>query len=143
MKKEIIICICVIIFVIAIDMITQNYSKATIDKITDELTSYKDTLISKAKEKEENSKNEEKENKENEEKKQKIKDILNEFDDKYEVLSYYIEHEELEKVKTELVNIQANIETEEYKQANADINRAVFLLEHIKQKMSLQLKNIF
>ena len=148
MKKEIIICICVILFIVGIDAFTQNNSKSAIDKITDELTMYKDDLINQIKNKEENSNKEiEQEQSGNGKKKEenvnRIKEITDEFDKKYEVLAFYIEHDELEKVKTELVNIGANIETGEYEQANADIERAIFLLDHIKQKMSLQVKNIF
>ena len=148
MKKEIIICICVILFIVGIYAFTQNNSKSAIDKITDELTMYKDDLINQIKNKEENSNKEiEQEQSGNGKKKEenvnRIKEITDEFDKKYEVLAFYIEHDELEKVKTELVNIGANIETGEYEQANADIERAIFLLDHIKQKMSLQVKNIF
>ncbi len=141
MKKEIIICICIIIFVILIDFFTQNYSKKTIDKITDDLSFLKEELISIINQ--EKFKQENNNNKKDDNIKQITDDITNEFDNKYEILAYYIEHDELEKVKTELVNIQANIETEEYNEANADINRSIFLLDHIKQKMSLQIKNIF
>lgn len=136
--KEIIICICVILFVVVIDHFTQNYSSITIDKITDDLSYLKESLINQIK-----TDNEEETYKNEEIIKKKIEDINKEFDEKYEVLAYYIEHEELEKVKTELVNIEANIQTEEYEQANTDVSRAIFLLDHIKQKMSLQVKNIF
>ena len=48
-----------------------------------------------------------------------------------------------EKVKVELVELKANIEVEQFEEATGNIDRAIYLLEHIKQKTELQVKNIF
>lgn len=60
-----------------------------------------------------------------------------------ESLSFYIEHDELEKVETEIVAFKSNIEVEEYETASEQISKAKFILEHIAEKNKLRLKNIF
>ena len=72
-----------------------------------------------------------------------INSILDEWNSRYQKLAYYIEHDELEKVKTELISLKANIDVEEYKQGMPDLDKCVFILDHIKEKSSLQIKNIF
>lgn len=127
MNKEIIICIIVIVFVITIDIISQNFTKDSIKKITDNLDALRNVVKEEVVEESNNI----------------TENILDMWDEKYEVLSFYIEHTELEKVKTELVELKANVEEEQYGEAVGNIDRSTYLLEHIKQKMSFQIKNIF
>ena len=58
-------------------------------------------------------------------------------------LSYYIEHNELDKVEVEIVTFKTDIKNEEYDEAIESMERANFLLEHIKDKNQFNLKNIF
>ena len=127
MYKEFFICSAVILLVILLNICTQYYTKESIEAIRKELDDLKVSI------------------KQNDRKsaEEQIKQTIDEWNERYEILSYYIEHNELEKVKTELVTLDANIETEEYEQAIADINRGIFILEHIREKTSLQVKNIF
>lgn len=125
--KQVIICICIFIFIVLLDMWTQNYTKESVAHITDNLNMLKDNVIEEEKEKSQ----------------QQLDRTIRDWDERYEYLSYYIEHNELEKVKTELVELKANIETEEYHEAATDIETSIFILEHIKQKTSVQIKNIF
>ena len=127
MHKGWIICAIIIIFVIILNHITQNYTQKTIDEITNDLEDLKEVTGLKDKDRSNS----------------KINEIIKKWDDKYEVLTFYIDHNELEKVKTELVSLKANIDSQDYDQVCVDINRAKFLLEHIMQKISLQIKNIF
>ena len=127
MYKELIICIVVILIVVVLNICTEKYTKESVTLITDNL----DTLKLAIKEKN------------NEETSKQINDIIEEWDNRYKKLAYYIEHEELEKVETELVALKANIEVEEYEQGMPDLNRCIFILEHIKEKSALQIKNIF
>ena len=127
MNKEIIICIIVIVFVITIDIISQNFTKDSIKKITDNLDALRNVVKEEVVEESNNI----------------TENILDMWDEKYEVLSFYIEHTELEKVKTELVELKANVEEEQYGEAVGNIDRSTYLLEHIKQKMTFQIKNIF
>lgn len=75
--------------------------------------------------------------------KEKIDQIHEKWDLKYEKLAYYIEHDELEKVETELTGLRGYIQKEESSEALPSIDRSIFILEHIKNKTQLNLKNIF
>ena len=127
--KEIVICIVVIVIVVTLNIWTENYTKESIVKMTDRLETLKQTM---------NEEEQDKENISNE-----INSILDEWDNRYQKLAYYIEHDELEKVKTELVSLKANIDVEEYEEGMPDLDKCVFILEHIKEKSALQIKNIF
>lgn len=58
-------------------------------------------------------------------------------------LAFFIEHDEIEKVSTKIAVILENTVNEEYKAALEDIMETSYLLEHIKDKNKLKLKNIF
>lgn len=129
MYKEIIICVVVIIIVVGLNILTQNYTKESIALMTDNLESLKQTMIT------------EEQNEENIN--EQIDNILNNWNDRHKILAYYIEHDELEKVETELVLLKGNIEVQEYEQGIPNLSNCIFILEHIKEKTALQIKNIF
>lgn len=129
MYKEIIICSIVIIIVVALNIFTENYTKESVALMTGNLENLKENMIY------------EKQNEENINK--QIDDIVNAWNEKHKKLAYYIEHDELEKVKTELVLLKGNIEVKEYEQGIPNVNNCIFILQHIKEKTALQIKNIF
>ena len=129
MYKEIIICSIVIIIVVGLNILTESYTKESITLMTGDLKSLKENMISEEQ-------NEEKLNKQ-------IENIVNNWKEKNKKLAYYIEHDELEKVETELVYLKGNIEVKEYEQGIPNLNNCIFILEHIKEKTALQIKNIF
>lgn len=129
MYKEIIICSIVIIIVVGLNILTENYTKESIALMTGNLENLKENMISE----EQNEKNISKQ----------IEDIVNNWNERHKKLAYYIEHDELEKVKTELVLLKGNIEVKEYQQGIPNLNNCVFILDHIKEKTALQIKNIF
>lgn len=129
MYKEIIICSIVIIIVVVLNICTENYTKDSIVLISNNLESLKETMLSEE-QNEENINNQ-------------IDDISKQWDERYQKLAYYIEHDELEKVKTELVSLKGNIEVKKYDQGIPNLNNCIFILEHIKEKTALQIKNIF
>ena len=61
----------------------------------------------------------------------------------YNKLAYFIEHDELEKVETELTSLESYIKTEEYKHGVPELEKGIFILNHIKEKFKLDIKNIF
>ena len=63
--------------------------------------------------------------------------------EKYEKLAFFIEHDELEKVETELTELTAYIKIEEYEEAINPLETSIFILNHIKEKFRLNMKNIF
>ena len=75
--------------------------------------------------------------------KQELEDIQEKWNKKYDILAYYIEHDELEKVETQLIAINANIKVQDYDKTIEELEKCKFILEHIKDKDSLKLVNIF
>jgi len=131
MYKEFIISFIIIVFVIILNIYTENYTKESVSLITDNLEKLKTSI------------NEENNVENNEEIKKQIDFIIEEWDNRNDILAYYIEHNELEKVKTEMVSLKANIEEGEPEKGIMDLNKCIFILDHIKEKTALQIKNIF
>lgn len=129
MYKEIIICSIVIIIVVGLNILTENYTKESVALMTDNLENLKENMISEEQKGEDINK--------------QIDDILNNWNERHKKLAYYIEHDELEKVETELVLLKGNIEVQEYEQGIPNLSNCIFILEHIKEKTALQIKNIF
>lgn len=127
MFKEAIITIFIVIFVITGNIITQGYTKNTVNVMQEKLVQIKEEI---------NNNNEDKIN-------SKMNEIEEEWKKRTEILSYYLEHDELEKIETEIVILKANIQIEEYKQGMEGLENCYFLLEHIKDKESVKLDNIF
>ena len=121
MKKELIICLVIIIG----DIWLQNYTSKTLDTISTNLEELKETLN------------------DNKFSKEKVIQVNNEWDKKFNILTCFLEHDELEKVKTQLVVITAGIDVEDTEYVYEEIDKAVYILEHIKDKNSLKLDNVF
>ena len=129
MLKEIIICIVIILTIILGNNITQNYTKQSVSKISNELMSLQETAIKK----EIN----------NQEAKNKIEEAYKQWNERYDKLAYFIEHDELEKIETELTEIRSHIETEEYEELVSELDKSMFLLKHIEDKYAFNLQNVF
>ena len=129
MYKEIWISIVIVIIVSACDIVSNNYTKNSVKDMSASLNEIRYEL----------EKNEKDEN--------IIKDIMADVNEKWrnknEKLSFYIEHDELEKVETELYALNANVDTKDYEQAIEKIEKCKFILKHIENKEKLSLKNIF
>lgn len=129
MYKEVWISAIIVICVCLADIFSNNYTKISV----------KDMEICLSEMRYEIEKNEKDENTI----KEKMADINRKWKNKNEKLSFYIEHDELEKVETELYSLNANIDTQNYEQAIEKIEKCKFILRHIKNKEELSLKNIF
>ena len=129
MKKEAIICIITITLIIVGHIILQSYSKNAIGETTAQLSELKTMMFEEDIDKEET--------------KRKIDEIHEKWDKRYNTMAFYIEHNELEKVETELTGLRSSIETEEYEEAQNELARAEYLLKHIEEKNKLSWKNIF
>ena len=129
MRKEWIICGIVIICVLIVNIITQKYTEKSIEIMDEKLEIIKQSLSDEDIEYE------------------KVKEQMNEamyvWRERYEVLAYFIEHDELEKVETELTSLDAHICTQEYKEGVTELEKSIFILNHIKDKSKLDIKNIF
>ena len=125
MKKELIICLVIICSIVIGDIWLQNYTSKTLDTISTNLEELKETLN------------------DNKFSKEKVIQVNNEWDKKFNILTCFLEHDELEKVKTQLVMITAGIDVEDTEHVYEEIDKAVYILDHIKDKNSLKLDNIF
>ena len=133
MYKETIISIVIIIFVFVLNNIAQNHTDNSLGKIDEDLYNLR-SKIEKVLDKEETA---------NREIQEDIDKIIEEWEKQYYVLAIYLEHDELEKVKKELVILKSNIELGQYKAAITDIDRGTFALEHLKEKEVLNVDNFF
>lgn len=129
MYKETIICIIIVIVIFIGNSITQNYTKTSVEETSNNLNELREEIT--------------KESINKEEVKKKINKIHEQWDKRHDKLAYYIEHDELEKVETHLILLQSNIEVGDYEQGIGELDSCGFVLEHIQDKESLNLKNIF
>lgn len=131
MLKELIISIIIILLIFIGNGVTESYTKQSVEDTTNKLEELREEII-----KEENEIEQEKA-------KKMINEVHEKWDEKYKKLAYYIEHDELEKVETELTGLRSYIEKEEYSEALPELDKSVFILEHIKDKTAFNLMNIF
>jgi flagellar biosynthesis chaperone FliJ len=127
MQKELVICVILVILIIIGDIVTQNYTKNTVNYITGELKSLKQSLFEKDDDKAD----------------EEISKIDNKWKEVYDKLAYYIEHDELEKVESNFTACKSLAKTREYEQSISELEKTVYVLEHITDKYSFNLVNIF
>ena len=129
MKKEIIIVFVILIIIVVGHIITQNHTNDFFDNISKDLDKIEEKIYN-------NSFDGEKLEKE-------IRKIMEKWNIKYDYFACYIEHDELEKVQTQLISIRANIMVGDYDKSVDEIERCKFILKHIEEKDSLKVINIF
>ena len=127
MYKELIIISVVIILIVGLDIVTGNYTKESVDGISKGLNELRGYIQEENKEKVKN----------------KMEEIKEKWEERYKVLAFYIEHDELEKIETELTGLEADISIDEYKNCVSGIDTTIFILEHIKEKEEFHLRSIF
>lgn len=127
MYKEIIICAIVIIAILIINWLLQDYTKNSMSFIISELEELKEEIM----------------NEDIEKTKTKMEEIKNEWHEKFKILAVFIEHDELEKVETDLSALEGFIEVEDYKTGINELNKSIFVLEHIADKYDFSLVNVF
>lgn len=127
MQKELVICVILVILIIIGDIVTQNYTKNTVNYITGELESLKQSLFEKDDDKAD----------------EEISKIDNKWKEVHDKLAYYIEHDELEKVESNFTACKSLAKTREYEQSISELEKTVYVLEHITDKYSFNLVNIF
>lgn len=131
MWKETIICIVIIIAIILGNYIIQKYTSESVEIITSELEDLREDL------------NKNSSDIQNNQSKEKIDKIFKNWEERRNKLAYFIEHDELEKVETDLTSIKSFIETNEYQNSISEVDKCRFVLNHIKDKYEFNLQNIF
>ena len=122
-----IISVILVILIFIGDFITQKYTKDTVSSLIDEFGKLKQSLINASKEDSEI----------------EVNEIEQKWDKAHDKLAYYIEHDELEKVETNLTSCKRLAETENYDLAISELEKTVFVLNHITDKYAFNLENIF
>lgn len=134
MKKETIICIIIVITISVGNIITQKYTKESVETLSNDLEILKTELKNKLDDNEKES---------NKEILEKICKIKENWESRHDKLAYYIEHNELEKVENSLTALDSFVQTKEYVDAIKELDESVFVLRHIQEKYAFNLKNIF
>ena len=127
MLKEAIICIIIIIGILGLEYYTQNFTLKAVNEITEIFDKIEERIAKN----------------EVEEAKDEIKKISDKWEKKQKKLAYYIEHDELEKVHTAIVLMKSYTETQDFPSAMAALEEGKFVIEHIHEKNSFNLQNIF
>lgn len=73
----------------------------------------------------------------------KSQEIFKEWLKNFNVMAYFIEHDELEKVNTQMRLIMAEYEAKSLEDAVPEIEDGIFILEHIEDRQKITWKNIF
>lgn len=129
MLKETMICVIIVIAIILGNAMTQNFTKESVSELSSGLMSLRGELIQ--------------ENRENEKIRDKAESIYQQWQQRHDKLAYFIEHDELEKVETELIAIKSFVETEDYEESISELDKGVFILKHIEDKYAFNLQNVF
>ena len=127
MIKEVVICIVIAIGIFGLEMFTQKFTSKTVSEITEMFSKIEESIVGRN----------------IEQIYDEIKIIENKWEEKQKKLAFYIEHDELEKVHTAIVIMKSYAETEDYSSAMAALEEGKFVIEHIQEKNSFNLQNIF
>lgn len=71
------------------------------------------------------------------------KELKNNWEKTENKLSFFVEHEVVEKVSLKITTIVENVKNEENQNALEDIAETKLLLKHIERKYNLTFKNVF
>ena len=125
MRKELIICFIIIISIVVGDVLLQKYTEKSLGNLNGKLLEFKIDA-----------------EKNNDFNKEKLKEINKEWEKNFKSYTCYLEHDELEKVKTQLVIIESGIKMDDRKFVFEEISRTIYIIDHIKTKHMLQLDSI-
>ena len=137
MLKEVIICIIIVTIILIGNAITQNYTKETVGQLSDKLQEIKTELENQ------NGTSNSGEEKTDKIIQTKIDKLRQDWDESKKKLAYFIEHDELEKVETNIVSFSSFIKSKENEEAISDLDKCDFVLKHIQEKYAFNLENIF
>lgn len=127
MLKETIICVVIVIGIFGLEYYTQGFTEKTVNEVTDVFDKIEENISKKDIEQIDN----------------EIKNIESKWEEKQKKLAYYIEHDELEKVNTAIVKMKSYVKNENFSEAMAELKEGKFVIEHIQEKNSFNLQNIF
>lgn len=129
MRREAVITILILLAILIGEWLTQSYSKKTLRGVQGSLKELKEQILSSEMEVSELI--------------DKTNQIYEKWEEDNQLLSYYLEHNELEKVNTQIVLVKGFLESDTPGDAIPEIEEGIYILEHIKEKEKLSIKNVF
>ena len=134
MQKEILIVVIIVVAIITLNYITTSYTRNSFEQVNSKLDAIKNIgneLL----------------NEEKEENITLISEKIKDLEDEWEIInkktSFYLEHDELEKVNSSMVKFKSFFELGEYSEAIPELENCKYILRHIKDKESLNPINLF
>lgn len=127
MYKEIIITILIVVLILGLDIITSRYTANAIADLSKNLDELKTDLDTRSEDNIE----------------EKTNNIFTKWREHYDVLAYYIEHDELEKVETQLTMLRSDQNEKKYEECKKEIDTTKFILKHIENKEKFTLQSVF
>lgn len=134
MQKEILIVVIIVVAIITLNYITTSYTRNSFEQVNSKLDAIKNIgneLL----------------NEEKEENITLISEKIKDLEDEWKIInkktSFYLEHDELEKVNSSMVKFKSFFELGEYSEAIPELENCKYILRHIKDKESLNPINLF
>lgn len=126
MYREIVLSVILLVFIFTANFFARNFTEKSIDEVNDKLERLQTEMVA-----------------DGERAKEEYEELERLWLDKYEILAYYIEHDELEKVSSELYQLKGSIQTGQIDEGIPTIENCKFMLSHIRDKDKFEIKNIF
>lgn len=126
MSKEIVITVIILVAIIGLNAFVGKYVDDKLNYVLSELNDLC-PLIEEEKYEEAN---------------QKIDEIDEYWKKSEDIVSFFVEHDELEKVMTEYTSLKTYCKLEQ-EEAFEALDKMAFIIKHIEEKDDLKLKNIF
>lgn len=132
MQKEIFIVIIIIIAIVSIDVITNNYTKKNFGRIDEKLEEIKKIGLSLINEEDKG-----------DELKNKLGELEKDWHNINSKTAFFLEHDELEKINSSMIKFKSYFELEEYTEAIPELENCKFILKHLQDKEAIDLINLF
>ena len=126
MSKEIVITVIILVAIIGLNAFVGKYVDDKLNYVLSELNDLR-PLVEEEKYEEAN---------------QKINEIDEYWKKSEDIVSFFVEHDELEKVMTEYTSLKTYCKLEQEESFEA-LDKMAFIIKHIEEKDDLKLKNIF